>query len=135
LSKWKQLKFIDIIVFLEMITSNIEEDSEPLDREIVLHPTCSTHKMSDFDVLEKLAQRCASSVIIPNNSSCCGFAGDRGLIVPELTDNATKHNKNGLSDNIAEGYSSSRMCEIGMSETNLNYRNIAFLVRDFLLTK
>jgi len=135
LRKWKQLKFIDIIGFLEKITANIDGKRQPLDREIVLHPTCSTHKMSDTDALEILARRCATSVTIPNNSSCCGFAGDRGLIVPGLSKNAAKLNKVGLNEKVHEGYSSSRMCEIGMSSDTLNYRNIAYLVRDFLMTK
>ena len=113
----------------------MEGKRQPLDREIVLHPTCSTHKMSDIDALEILARRCAASVIIPDNSSCCGFAGDRGLIVPGLAKTAAKHNKTGLSSHLSEGYSSSRMCEIGMSSDDLNYRNIAYLVHDFLMIK
>lgn len=133
--KWKKLKFIDIIVFLNIITLERKDNLKPLDREIVIHPTCSSHKMNNLEQLKRLAKRCAKTVVIPDNSSCCGFAGDRGLIVPEMSKNAANFNKSSLNDVISEGYSSSRMCEIGMSNNNQNYRNIAFLVHDFLNLK
>ncbi|MBU0529956.1 FAD-binding oxidoreductase, partial [bacterium] len=41
--KWKRLKFVDIIPFLDSITQEINH--KPLDRELVLHLTCSTQKM------------------------------------------------------------------------------------------
>jgi len=133
--KWKKLKFIDIIPFLEDITKDF--DYKPLDKEIILHPTCSTQKMEHTEIMESLAKRCAKKVTIPINSNCCGFAGDRGMIVPELTQNAVKYNKGQLSSEQRKlnGYSSSRMCEIGMSDSDQSYTSIALLVRDFLKEK
>ncbi|MBU0528636.1 (Fe-S)-binding protein, partial [bacterium] len=133
--KWKRLKFVDIITFLDSITQEINH--KPLDRELVLHLTCSTQKMEHTQIMQSLAQRCARKVTISENTSCCGFAGDRGLIVPQLTKNAVKYNKEQLSieQRRLDGYSSSRMCEIGMSDTEQTYRSIAFLVCDYLLSK
>jgi D-lactate dehydrogenase len=120
-AKWKKLKFIDII----------------LDREIVVHLTCSTQKMEHTQIMELLAKRCARKVTIPENNNCCGFAGDRGLIIPQLTKNAVRINKEQLSSKQRKlnGYSSSRMCEIGMSDSEQTYTSIALLVREYLLSK
>lgn len=133
--KWGKLKFIDIIPFLNDITNTI--DKQPLKRDIVLHPTCSTHKMEHVGIMKELALRCAKNVKIPQNTSCCGFAGDRGLIVPNLTKNAVDLNKSSLSVTERKyiGYSSSRMCEIGSSDNNQNYVSIALLVHDFIISK
>ncbi len=133
--KWKKLKFIDLIPFLDSLTK--DWNHKPLDREIILHPTCSTQKMKHIQIMESLAKRCVSKVTIPENTNCCGFAGDRGLVVPQLTKNAVRNNKVQLSlkQRKLGGYSSSRMCEIGMSDNEQTYTSIALLVRDFLLSK
>lgn len=133
-TKWKKLKFIDIIPFLDSITKDIIH--KPLDREIVVHPTCSTQKMEHMQIMESLAKRCAKKVTIPENSNCCGFAGDRGMIIPQLTNNAVKFNKDQISfeQRKLSGYSSSRMCEIGMSDREQSYESIVLLVRDYLIS-
>ena len=86
--------------------------------------------------MKSLAQRCAKNVTILTNSGCCGFAGDRGMIVPQLTKNAVKINKDqlALDQRKLNGYSSSRMCEIGMSDSEQSYKSIALLVRDYLIS-
>ena len=134
-AKWKKLKFIDIIPFLDSITK--DSNHKPLDKEIVVHLNCSTQKMEQTKVMQSLAKRCARKVTIPENNNCCGFAGDRGLIIPQLTENAVRVNKEQLSSKQRKlnGYSSSRMCEIGMSDSEQTYTSIAFLVREYLLSK
>ncbi|SVB45597.1 uncharacterized protein METZ01_LOCUS198451, partial [marine metagenome] len=131
--KWKQLVFVDVLPFLTELVKG--KDQPQLDRDIILHPTCSTQKMENVDLMISLAEKCATKVIIPENYGCCGFAGDRGLLLPELTKNATKDEVESLK-NISikvNGYSSSRTCEIGMmTATNHNYESIVFLVRDYL---
>ena len=131
--KWKQLDFVDVLPFLTELVKG--KDQPQLDRDIILHPTCSTQKMENVDLMISLAEKCATKVIIPENYGCCGFAGDRGLLLPELTKNATKDEVESLK-NISikvNGYSSSRTCEIGMmTATNHNYESIVFLVRDYL---
>jgi D-lactate dehydrogenase len=133
--KWQKLKFLDIIPFLDSITK--DSNHKPLDIEIIVYPTCSTQKMKHTQVMHSLAKRCARKVTIPENNNCCGFAGDRGLIVPQLTKNAVRINKEQLSSKQRKinGYSSSRMCEIGMSDNEQTYTSIALLVREYLLSK
>ena len=40
--------------------------------------------------LEKIANFISQEVVIAQDWSCCGFAGDRGLLHPELTKSATR---------------------------------------------
>jgi D-lactate dehydrogenase len=129
---WNAITFIDIIPFLEEITNT--KNYKPINKKIILHPTCSTHKMEHVQTMKILAQRCARKVIIPENSSCCGFAGDRGMIVPELTINAVELNKSSLSkgERKINGYSSSRMCEFGVSDEDQVYESIVVLVHEYL---
>ncbi len=133
LEKWKHLKFIDIIPFLFELVKG--EPKPKMDRDIVLHPTCSTKKMGMENLMEKVAHICARTVIVPEYAGCCGFAGDRGLLIPELTVAATRHEAESLEKLKPDyqGYSTSRTCEIGMmSATDRIYESIAVLVRDYL---
>jgi D-lactate dehydrogenase len=132
-SKWEQLTFLDLVPFLSRLIQN--HPNPPLDRTVILHPTCATEKMNERATLLSLARTCAKEVILPSGWGCCGFAGDRGLLVPELTAAATRPETEHLADLPPEviGYSNSRMCEVGMSAaTGRNYESIALLVRDYL---
>ena len=66
----------------------------------------------------------------PLNLGCCAFAGDRGLLHPELTASATeKETAEVLLHNYSGYYSSNITCEMGMSEaTGKDYVGIAYLV-------
>jgi D-lactate dehydrogenase len=91
--------------------------------------------MGDIESLLALANACAEETTLPINRGCCGFAGDRGLLVPELTASATQFEADELvnCDPEAFAYSSSRTCEIGMQRaTGRSYESIALLVRDYL---
>lgn len=132
--KWQALTFIDILPYFKTLLKDV--DLSPLDKTVVVHPTCSSRKLGQQDILVELARKCASRVIVPDQVECCGFAGDRGLLVPELTHSAVAieaatMNLGGLKD--VHGVSSSRMCEVGLStETGIDFTSIALLVRDFL---
>jgi D-lactate dehydrogenase len=130
---YQQLTFMDLIPFLEDLVRN--NPNPQLQRHSILHPTCSTEKMGDIESLLALANACAEETTLPINRGCCGFAGDRGLLVPELTASATQFEADELvnCDPEAFAYSSSRTCEIGMQRaTGRSYESIALLVRDYL---
>ena len=99
-------------------------------KKVVLHPNCSVRKMVKEQKMIKIAEACAEEVIVPNNLQCCGMAGDRGLIYPELTASATHDEANEVLQTDADGYYSSNItCETGMSNsTGKSYRNIIYLV-------
>jgi D-lactate dehydrogenase len=81
------------------------------------------------DKLKAIAERCANRVILPEQISCCGFAGDKGFSTPELNASALRTLKASLPPECRSGYSTSRTCEIGLSHhSGIEYRSIVYLV-------
>jgi D-lactate dehydrogenase len=131
--KWSRLTFQDITPFLWEIVKDSRK--EPLPRSVLLHVTCSTRKLGQGALMHQVAEVCAKDVILPTVEDCCAFAGDRGLLFPELTTSATKRLAGELKEHESTiiGYSTSRMCEVGLqSATYLTYVSLAYLVRDYL---
>ncbi|HEY4886824.1 MAG TPA: FAD-binding and (Fe-S)-binding domain-containing protein [Myxococcales bacterium] len=97
---------------------------------VALHPVCSLVKMGLVGKLQALARACSDRVCLPRDAGCCGFAGDRGFLVPELTASATAREAAEVRRAEHDGYySSSRTCEIGMARaTGKPYRSIWFLL-------
>ncbi len=85
----------------------------------VLHPTCSLVKAGGLPDLLSVASAHAERVVVPRSAECCGFAGDRGFLVPELTESATRAEaaevRELLEGSAASLYSTCRTCEIGMT--------------------
>jgi D-lactate dehydrogenase len=67
---------------------------------------------------------------VPLNLDCCAFAGDRGLLFPELTASATSLECAEVNSRPYDGYYSSNItCEMGMSlATKHNYHSIIYLL-------
>jgi D-lactate dehydrogenase len=102
---------------------------EPRATTVAVHPVCSVRKMGSVDKLTAIARRCASEVVTVEDVQCCGFAGEKGFNVPELNEYALRHLKESLPASCSAGYSSSRTCEIGLSEiAGVPYRSIVTLV-------
>lgn len=99
-------------------------------RSIALHPVCSVVKMNLTEKLEGIARFCCDQVSLPVTAGCCGFAGDRGFLFPELTESATQREADEVLAGQHEGhYSSSRTCEIGMTRaTGQVYRSYIYLL-------
>jgi D-lactate dehydrogenase len=86
----------------------------------ILHPTCTLVKAGGVDDLISVARAHAECLEVPRFAECCGFAGDRGFLVPELTASATQAEaaeiRRILEKEPGAGcYSTCRTCEIGMS--------------------
>ncbi|WP_348827458.1 FAD-binding and (Fe-S)-binding domain-containing protein [Halomonas sp. RT37] len=100
----------------------------PLDCKVAVHVTCSSHRKGLTDSFVELARACAREVVVPDGISCCGFAGDKGLRVPELTASSLRD----LSGQVAGcdfGVSNSRTCEMGMTQhSGLTYHSILELL-------
>jgi D-lactate dehydrogenase len=126
---WMKLTLIDSIDFLhDYLLPKLE--IRPIDEEVVLHPNCSARKLELDAKMLAIARQCARSAIIPLNLACCGFAGDRGLLFPELTASATQKESAEVNQREYGGYYSSNIpCEIGMAEaTGQDYTSIVYLV-------
>ncbi|TFB47017.1 FAD-binding and (Fe-S)-binding domain-containing protein [Cryobacterium tagatosivorans] len=99
---------------------------------LALHPTCSSTRMGINAALDTLASGVAVKVQVPENWGCCGFAGDRGLLHPELTESATRAQ---AADVVAMGAaafaSCNRTCELGMTRaTGKDYRHVLELLEE-----
>jgi D-lactate dehydrogenase len=126
---WKQLTILDGIEFLhDHVLPRL--DIQPLNEEVILHPNCSARRLGLDGKLLSIAQKCARSATVPLNLGCCAFAGDRGLLFPELTASATEKESVEVNARPYSGYYSSNIpCEIGMSEaTAKDYVSIVYLV-------
>jgi hypothetical protein len=85
--------------------------------------------MGTQDKLQAIAARCSAQVVTVDAVQCCGFAGDRGFTHPELNAHALRHLRAALPPGCCAGYSSSRTCEIGLSEhAGMPYRSFLQLV-------
>ena len=127
--QWKKLTILDSIEFLHdhvLPKLNIQT----LDEDVILHPNCSARKLGLDAKMLSIAKQCAKSATVPLNLGCCGFAGDRGLLFPELTASATQKESAEVNERQYGGYYSSNIpCEIGMSEaTGKDYTSIVYLV-------
>jgi len=127
--RFRKLKFIDISEFL-LDYVLIKYNKLNKVNDVVLHPSCSTVKMGIDAKLVRIAERCSNNVIVPKSLGCCGMAGDRGLLFPELPKSASWKEALEIKELKSDGYYSSNIpCEIGMSkETGKNYHSIVYLV-------
>ena len=99
---------------------------------LVLHPTCSSTHLGVTDPMVSLGRFISEKVIVPDSWGCCGFAGDRGMLHPELTASATAAEADEVHNIDAEAYASAnRTCELGMQRaTGREYRHILELVAE-----
>ncbi len=101
----------------------------PQPQAVAVHPVCSVRKMGTADKLMAIAGRCSAQVVAVDQVQCCGFAGERGFMRPELNEHALRHLKAALPAGCDSGYATSRTCEIGLSEmAEMPYRSILYLV-------
>ncbi|MDR2147895.1 MAG: FAD-binding oxidoreductase [Tannerella sp.] len=124
----KTLKIYDPIAFtLEFVMPKLPVKHKK--DKVAVFPVCSVKKIGMEDNLLKLAQLCAEEVTFIE-SNCCGFAGDRGFTVPELNAHGQRHLKEQIPRNCREGYSTSRTCEIGMTEHSggISFKSIFYLI-------
>ncbi len=127
--RFDALKIIDSIDFVsEQLLPKLTIERKI--GSVALHPVCSVTKLGLTPKLQKIAEACSESVTIPPSAGCCGFAGDRGFLLPELTEAATRHEAAEVAAKHHEGYfSSSRTCEIGMTRsTGEVYRSYLYLL-------
>jgi D-lactate dehydrogenase len=99
---------------------------------VVVHPTCSSTRLGTNDALLALASSIAERAVVPTDWGCCAFAGDRGLLHPELTAAATERETRGVtSDEYSAYLSCNRTCELGMTRaTGRTYRHVLELLEE-----
>ena len=125
----KKLTIVDSMEFLHnYVLPKLK--IQAIDDDVILHPNCSARKLGLDTKMLDVAKQCAKSATVPLNLGCCAFAGDRGLLFPELTQSATETEAADVNAHEYDGYYSSNIpCEIGMSEaTGKSYQSIVYLV-------
>jgi D-lactate dehydrogenase len=127
--RFDKLKILDSVAYVHDVLLPKLQIKRQLG-SVALHPVCSLTKMNLTPKLEAIAQACAAEVVIPRDAGCCGFAGDRGFLFPELTASATKHEAAEVKARSCDGhFSSSRTCEIGVTRaTGSIYRSFIFML-------
>jgi D-lactate dehydrogenase len=132
----KTLKLYEPAEFIEtFLVPHLE--FRPTDEPVSVHITCSTRHMGLANTIVSLAGRCSRNVIVPSEIGCCGFAGDKGFMVPELNAWALRKLKPQLAANgVRRGFSNSRTCEIGLTNNSgIPYKSIAYLVNEVTVAK
>jgi D-lactate dehydrogenase len=127
----RSLEILDSVEWLERL---LPELSVPRVRSLAVHPTCSTRHMDQTVTLQRVAEQLADDVFVPPSAYCCGFAGDRGMLHPELTASATAAEAAEVNARAFDAYvSTNRTCEIGLqSGIGRPYRSLVQLVEERL---
>jgi D-lactate dehydrogenase len=128
-TKYDALTILDSIEFVQNYIIPKTEVTIKKDN-IVLHPVCSLSKMGLENAFSVVAGHYAHKVTVPVHAGCCGMAGDRGFLFPELTRSATHLEAHDAKNASCNGYySSSKTCEIALSDAvKKNYQSILALV-------
>jgi D-lactate dehydrogenase len=95
---------------------------------VILHPTCSMTHLGLVEAFREIADQMALKVEIPIGTTCCGTAGDRGLLHPELVRSATREEAEVARKSEADAFlSANRTCEMGMRHaTGQPYESFVF---------
>ena len=95
---------------------------------VVIHPTCATGHLGASGKLAAVAGRLADEVVVPAATRCCGMAGDRGWLHPELPAAAVADTAAELDGRTFDAcLSSNRTCEIALQQvTGRPYESLVF---------
>ena len=119
------IRVIDAVAFVdERILPQLPPGEKV--ESLTLHPTCSSTHLGINPALRRVADAAAESVVVPDDWGCCAFAGDRGMLHPELTASATSAEAAGAARAASVAHASvNRTCEIGMTRaTGVPYEHL-----------
>ncbi|MGI8715500.1 MAG: heterodisulfide reductase-related iron-sulfur binding cluster, partial [Solirubrobacteraceae bacterium] len=84
---------------------------------MAVHPTCADTRLGSTGKLAAIAGRLTEEVVIPAATRCCGMAGDRGLLHPELPAAALAGVAEELDGrSLSACVSSNRTCELALRQ-------------------
>ena len=108
---------IDVLDSIAWVHDRLLDRLEARDRfrSVVIHPTCSAGHLGLHPKLASVAARIADEVVVPGASCCCGMAGDRGWLHPELPASALAGVADELDGRSFDAcLSSNRTCEAAL---------------------
>jgi D-lactate dehydrogenase len=99
-------------------------------KNVYIQNLCSLQKTQLTEKLKEILMTISDSVEVSPYSECCGFAGDKGIFVPEVFTSSTKNIKKRLEKETFKEYCSSNLtCEIGLSiGTEKEFKHFLYLV-------
>ncbi len=129
-TEFESIRIIDSIAWCRGLLPELTV-SRTLAR-VAVHPTCSITHLGLAGTLHEIASHLAGEVEVPVGTTCCGTAGDRGLLHPELVVSATREIRSVLDDRPADAYlSANRTCEMGLRHaTGRPYQSFVFLLEE-----
>ena len=130
-----QVRVVDAVTFMaERVLPGLTE--HPRLESLTVHPTCSSTQLGINDALHALAREVAEEVVVPQDWGCCAFAGDRGMLHPELTASATAGQAAEVLARPTEAHAScNRTCELAMTRaTGRPYRHVIEILADLVST-
>ena len=125
------LRLVDAVRFVhDTLLPRLDVRRQEL--RVALHPTCAARHMGLVEEMRRIAERCATTVEVPVNLTCCAMAGDRGLLFPELNASAVAPEAaEVLAGEFDRCYSNNLTCEIGMTQaTGREYVSLLYLVEE-----
>lgn len=128
-ARFSALRMVDSVAFTAEHLLPALPASRKLDT-LALHPTCSTTHLGIDSALHTVAAALSNDVTVPDSWGCCAFAGDRGLLHPEITASATAAQAAEINAREYDAYAScNRTCEMGMTRaTGRPYRHVLELL-------
>ena len=137
-ARWSQVRVVDAVTFTrEHLLERLEVPEAGLLARLAVHPTCSSVHLGAVEDLTAVAGAVAREVTVPVEWGCCGTAGDRGMLHPELPAGATEREAAELAavereQGRFDAYAScNRTCEMGMSAaTGRPYRHVLELLEE-----
>jgi D-lactate dehydrogenase len=110
-----ELEVLDSIAWAQRLLPNLTVGAKL--GSVAVHPTCSTRQLGLERKLREIADAIADDVVQPIRATCCGMAGDRGMLHPELPKSAISEEAAELAGSSHDAYlCSNRTCEIGLQE-------------------
>jgi D-lactate dehydrogenase len=99
---------------------------------IAVHPTCASQHLGLSGKLAAVAAQMADEVLVPAASSCCGMAGDRGMLHPELPASALRDLALELDGRSLDAcVSSNRTCEVALHQvTGRHYSSFVLALEE-----
>ncbi len=122
--RYERVEILDSIEWVhDRLLGRLELDRK-LD-SLVMHPVCSVSHLGLGEKLGAIGEAMAEEVFVPAGTACCGMAGDRGLLHPELPNSALRDVAAELRTRSADAFvSSNRTCELGLqSVTGKRYES------------
>lgn len=83
---------------------------------VAVHHNCSAQRLAEQPATEAIARASAERVAVLSSVTCCGYAGDKGLFLPELNAHATRHVAKDIPEGCTLGVSTVSTCASGLSE-------------------